>query len=190
MARLVFVSLIVLAIEGAPHAQVSQREDQFSNATGFAIDLKPGNQEDAGWEHITGAVLTIAHDEAAKTYEPEPPSYGEIIVKFRSRDSNGNDATIEVGPCHTEAVYTCAYITTIGLSNLWSGWLKSSLRPNQRLEHRDLTLVIGQANGAKRTFYLADSYPRSYTQIELSSQGGSMTMSWTLEVRVNRVEMA
>ena len=56
---------------------------------------------------------------------------------------------------------------------------------------KSLTIELQNQKGeAVRTFHLHECFPTSYSSIDLGSQGGGGTMTWVLEVRVTRVEMA
>ena len=190
MARQLFVSLALIVIVGAlPQGQSGPREDQYAKARGFAIDVQADGQDDVGWRHMVDAMVTITHSAAAPLAKPQ--SLPETVLKFKMRDANNNDASIELGPCRGNPVHTCLYLTTVGLSKPWTDWVKGSLRPNPLLEYRDVLLKISQVDGAVRTFNLMRALPTSFRYVDVAAEGNAgVHIVWMLEVRVNRVEMA
>jgi len=56
---------------------------------------------------------------------------------------------------------------------------------------KDITIEVHNQKGeVVRTYNLFRCLPMAYSSIDFQSQGGKTTMHWTLEVRVQRIEMA
>ena len=178
--------IVVAALTSAVIAQNRFKPDEYSKATGFAVEFEAGGN-DEGWEHISDALITIAH--APATTVAKPMSLSETIAKFTMRDANNNRADVELSPCRDYAAAICLYVTTVDLPKSSESWLKPLL--GKKLEHRDLLVTIVKNNGEKRTFNLVDTYPQSFSYVEIADEGNSgAVIRWRLEVRVSRVEMA
>lgn len=191
MMRVLAHTLILIAVlTSTAVAQNRARFDEYSKATGFAVDINPGGNDgsDQGWEHISDALLTVTH--APATMVAKPMSLPETIVKFTMRDASNNRADVELGPCRDDAAAICLYVTTIDLPKSSESWLKPLLN-GKKIEHRDLLVTIVKSNGEKRTFNLVDTFPQSFSYVEVAAEGNSgAVIRWRLEVRVERIEMA
>ena len=188
MMRVLAHTLILMALlTSAAVAQNRFKPDEFSKATGFAVEFTPGGN-DEGWEHISDALLTITH--APATMVAKPMGLPETIVKFTMRDASNNRADVELGPCRDYAAAICLYVTTVDLPRSSEAWLKPLLNA-RKIEHRDLLVTIVKTNGEKRTFNLVDTFPQSFSYVDIAEEGTSgAVIRWRLEVRVQRIEMA
>lgn len=73
--------------------------------------------------------------------------------------------------------------------NSVESWVKEAYDGNEA--RKDLTIKVRNQKGEDvRTFNLFATLPVAYNKIDLGSQGGEQTMHWTLEVNVQRIEMA
>ena len=188
MRRVLAMTLMMTAaMAGMASAQHRVRQDEYIKATGFAVEIKPGSN-DEGWEHITDAMVTITHASAAAA--AKPMSLPETIVKFTMLDENNNRAAIEVGPCRNNALQICLYLRSMELPKTSDSWLKNLLQANG-VEHRDIVITVQKGSGEKRTFNLIDTFPQSFSYVDIAAEGNAgAVMRWTLEVRVQRIEMA
>jgi len=191
MIRASWIFLVTVAALTAPAlAQNERRPDEYVRAYGFSVDIKSG-APDEGWEHISDALLTISHSSASAAAKPE--SLPETVMKFTMRDANDNRAGIELGPCRSNTAAICLYITTVELPKSSQAWLKTLLQANagRTVEHRNLLITVVKGNGEKRTYNLVDTFPQSFNYVDVAAEGNAGgVIHWTLEVRVQRVEMA
>lgn len=68
-------------------------------------------------------------------------------------------------------------------------WVKTAYDGNDA--RKSVTVELHNQKGETiRTFHLHECFPIAYNTIDMGSQGGRTTISWTLDVRVTRVEMA
>jgi len=186
MFRALAQTMILVAVfTSVTAAQNRPRFDEYSKATGFSVDIEPG-KPDEGWEHITDALVTISHESASAA--AKPMSIPETLMKFTMRDAYDNRADIELSPCRDYSAAICLYLTTIDLPKSSESWLKTLL--GKKIEHRDLLVTITKSNGEKRTFNLVDTFPQSFSYVDIAAEGNAgATIRWTLEVRVDRIEM-
>lgn len=187
MTRALIMPIAAVAVmAAAPPPQ--HRHDEYSKATGFAVDFSPGG-EDEGWDHFTDALIAIDH--SAATAQVKANSLQDTVFKIAMRDENGNRASVELKPCEDFSPAVCLVITTIELPKSLASWLKPLLHPGGVVEHRDLSLTVSQKNAAKRTYHLLDAFPTNFSLTEVAAEGNSgAAILWRLEVRVQRVEMA
>jgi phage tail-like protein len=96
-----------------------------------------------------------------KTWRPGRPNFGNIT--FEGSELK-DDNTIET-------------------------WVKEAYDGNEA--RKDVTIKIRNQKGEDvRVFNLFSVLPVAYSKIDIGSQGGAQTMHWTLEVNVQRIEMA
>lgn len=104
---------------------------------------------------------TTGSDTSQKTHRPGRPAFGNITLR---------------GAEHTEGVKKIR------------GWIKDAY--DGKDARKDITVEVKNQKGeAVRTFNLYRCLPVSYSSIDFNSQGGASTMHWTVEVRVQRIEM-
>jgi phage tail-like protein len=73
--------------------------------------------------------------------------------------------------------------------NTVESWVKEAYDGNEA--RKDITIKVRNQKGEDvRVFNLFSVLPVAYSKIDIGSQGGAQTMHWTLEVNVQRIEMA
>lgn len=107
---------------------------------------------------------TDSGDFKYKTYQPGQPVYGNITFE---------------GVCHNS---TFDAIRT---------WVKDCYNGAEIRKDLSINLREHQAETAARTFNLFACFPVAFNYVDIAGGGDNgAVMHWTLEVRVNRIEMA
>lgn len=107
---------------------------------------------------------TDSADATYKTYMPGNPSYGNITFE---------------GTCHS------------GTFPNIKDWVKATYNGEDIRKDITINLRAHQTEDSARGFNLLSCFPTSFNYIDIGAGGSSGAVrSWTLEVRVNRIEMA
>ena len=104
---------------------------------------------------------TDSADATYKTFAPGNPVYGNITFE-------GNIHSDSFGDIRS--------------------WVKDSYEGNDIRKNITINIRGQQTADAARTFNLLDTFPVHFDWIDVSAGGGAVA-KWSLEVRVNRVEM-
>jgi phage tail-like protein len=108
-------------------------------------------------------VGTDSGDGKYKTWQPGQPVYGNITFE---------------GVCHPST------FTKI------QSWVKDCYDGKEIRKTLTINLRTHQNNDAARTFNLVDTFPQRFNYVDIAAEGNSgAVIHWSLEVRVDRIEM-
>jgi phage tail-like protein len=108
-------------------------------------------------------VATDSGDGKYKTWQPGQPVYGNITFE---------------GVCHPS---TFTKIQT---------WVKDCYDGKEIRKTLTINLRTHQQTDPARTFNLVDSFPQAFNYVDIAAEGNAgSVIHWTLEVRVDRIEM-
>jgi len=152
-----------------------------------AVAQDPGEPRDDGWRvaiDIPGA------PEAGKTalgVEIDPLA---VEVRAHGPKKAGGQAFRVFGP--GAAHWGNARLTgalTAGAAKELHAWFQAAVQGTNI--RRSISIVFGRDKGEQRTFNLLDCFPVSFGTVDMAAEGNAgAVMHWTLEVRVDRIEMA
>lgn len=109
-------------------------------------------------------VCSDSADFKYKAWQPGQPVYGNITFE---------------GVCHA------------GTFNKIQKWVKDCYDGKDIRKPITINLRTHQSDKAFRTFNLIDAFPQRFNYIDIAAEGASgAVIHWTLEVRVDRIEMA
>lgn len=108
-------------------------------------------------------VGTDSGDFKYKTWQPGQPVYGNITFE---------------GVCHAGT-----------FKNIQS-WVKDCYDGKEIRKTLTINLRTHQQQDAARTFNLVDAFPQAFNYVDIAAEGNAgAVIHWTLEVRVDRIEM-
>jgi phage tail-like protein len=108
-------------------------------------------------------VGTDSGDGKYKTWQPGQPVYGNITFE---------------GVCHPSTFKKI------------QSWVKDCYDGKEIRKTLTINLRTHQNNDAARTFNLVDTFPQRFNYVDIAAEGNSgAVIHWSLEVRVDRIEM-
>ncbi len=111
-------------------------------------------------------VASDSGDFKYKTFQPGQPEYGNITFE---------------GMCHASTF------------NQIQTWVKDCYNGAANVQRKDITINLRshQKTDAIRSFNLMHCFPESFNYVDVAAEGNAgVNIRWTLEVRVDRIEMA
>jgi len=156
-----------------------------------------------------GAAALVAPAIAQDPTPPPPTNPWRLLVNIPGAPETSKTALgVEMDPLEVEvrahgrvfgpgaAHWGAARFTgrlTSGAGKELQTWFDDTLdgRNRGRKIRKNIAIVFTADKGGKRTFTLIGSFPTGFSYVDVAAEGNSgAVMHWTLEVRVDRIEMA